>query len=481
MYTDFNSLMQTPQMVDAILGSSVSAADANSRMNEYAKVFSRSESVNNMNPVNLLQKTFSGYAETPLLSTQYFNASVASFVSSFAGFMSIERNFDQPTGLFYWYDVLGVTDMRTILPNLGPDQYQDIQAMGTFTSEVTVSGTAYTEILGRKIIPTTLRVKVVDPAGGNYELIDNGQGQLMAVAGKLATSSINYLNGKVEFTLGAAPAAADGKNPSITIIGKEDVIGTPCNTNGASNAHQFDKRVIGKLQQIALTTVPDMLVAEYDIPSVAAVQKSTGSDMASFLFTKLRELYTKIINYNLVHTLEEGYAGNVMADLDMTVNSTDQSGKFMDYKSRIDLFDSYLIEVESEIAKKSYKGVKTTAYIAGNRASNQFQKGGQIQKWERNTKMTYVNDLLGWYDGIPVLRSLDVNEAPGEGTFYAIHKTDDGQMAPLARGIFMPLTDTPTIGNYNNPAQMASGIYYQEGVRYMAPELVQKVTFKVGR
>jgi hypothetical protein len=53
-------------------------------------------------------------------------------------------------------------------------------------------------------------------------------------------------------------------------------------------------------------------------------------------------------------------------------------------------------------------------------------------------------------------------------------------MAPLARGIYMPLTDTPTIGNYNNPTQMASGIYYQEGTKYMAPELVQKVTFKFG-
>ena len=53
-------------------------------------------------------------------------------------------------------------------------------------------------------------------------------------------------------------------------------------------------------------------------------------------------------------------------------------------------------------------------------------------------------------------------------------------VAPLARGIYMPLTDTPTIGNYNNPTQMAAGIYYQEGTRYMAPELVQKVTFKMG-
>jgi len=90
--------------------------------------------------------------------------------------------------------------------------------------------------------------------------------------------------------------------------------------------------------------------------------------------------------------------------------------------------------------------------------------------------MTYINDLLGWYDGIPVLRSTDIAEGDNsEGVFYAIHKTADGQMAPLARGIYMPLTDTPTIGNYNNPTQMASGIYYQEGVRYMAPELVQKV------
>ncbi len=108
--------------------------------------------------------------------------------------------------------------------------------------------------------------------------------------------------------------------------------------------------------------------------------------------------------------------------------------------------------------------------------------------------MTYISDLLGWYNGIPVLRSTDIKEdvvtttdqTTGEtkketfGTFYAIHKTHDGQMAPLARGIYMPLTDTPTIGNYNNPTQMASGIYYQEGVRYMAPELVQKVTFKMG-
>jgi hypothetical protein len=243
------------------------------------------------------------------------------------------------------------------------------------------------------------------------------------------------------------------------------------------------------MQQIALNTVPDMLVAEYNIASLGAMKKATGADMATFLFTKLRELYTKIINYKLVSTLEEGYQGNTMNDLDLSntsgigfnpQSSTNYKNFFTDYRSRVDLFDAYLVNVETALAKKAVKGVDVTAYVAGLQACNQFQKGSVIGKWERNTKMTYISDLLGWYNGIPVLRSTDIQENPGEGTFYAIHKTKDGQMAPLARGIYMPLTDTPTVGNYNNPTQMAAGIYYQEGTKIMAPELVQKVTFKCG-
>lgn len=478
---DFNAMMQAPAMMDALKNSSVSVEDANIRAREYAKMFSRNEDMKDLfgigNGTNLLQKTFSGYAETPLLSTQYFNASVASYVSSFAGYMSIERDFEQPNGLFYWFDVLGVSDLRSIVPNLGPDQYQDIQAMGKFELSLTpTTATAYSTLIGRKILPGTVRIKVAT-ATEKYELIDNGQGAFMAVAGKISNGTINYLNGKVEFELATA-LVGDAATESITITGKEDVTGTPSNTIGASNVHANDKRFIAKMQQLGLSTVPDMLVAEYNIAALGAMKKATGADMATFLFTKLREIYTKVINYRLVNTLEEGYLGDVMNDLDLSVAT--MTGQFHDYRSRVDLFDAYLVNVETALATKAVKGVTVTAYVAGNQACNQFQKGSIIGKFERNTKMTYINDLLGWYDGIPVLRSTDVAEAAGEGTFYALHKTADGQMAPLARGIYMPLTDTPTIGNYNNPTQMASGIYYQEGTKYMAQELVQKVTFKLG-
>ena len=482
----YNDFMNTPQMFDALRASSVSAEDANLRGREYAKMFARNDEMRDMlgmSDGNLFQKTFSGYAETPLLSTQYFNASVASYVSSFAGFMSIERDFDQPNGLFYWFDVLGVSDLRTVIPNLGPDNYQDIQTMGYFETEPDIENNGVQSLTGRKLIPGTIRVKIEGADGKKYELIDNGQGSFMALPGVITNGTVNYLNGNIVFDFATGVVNDDSK---IKIIGKEDVTGTPSCTTGASNEHANDKRFIAKMQQIALNTVPDMLVAEYNIAALGAMKKATGTDMATFLFTKLREIYTKTINYKLVKTMEEGYNGNIMDDLDLSnIAPNALAGRFYDYRSRVDLFEAYLVNVESELAQKAVKGVTTTAYIAGANASNQFQKGAVIGKWEKNTKMTYISDLLGWYNGIPVLRSTDIKEEKDQdnvqhGVFYAIHKTADGQMAPLARGIYMPLTDTPTIGNYNNPTQMASGIYYQEGVRYMAPELVQKVDFKMG-
>ena len=178
MNTQYLNYMQTPAMMEALINSSVSAEDANLRSREYAKMFSRNDDMKEMAGAfgnsSLSQKMFSGYSETPLLSTQYFNASVASYVSSFAGFMSVERDFDQPNGLFYWFDVLGVTDYRKVIPNLGPDNYQDINTMGGFEFSVNpTSSTAYSALVGRKIIPGTLRVKI-NNGSTKFELMDDG-------------------------------------------------------------------------------------------------------------------------------------------------------------------------------------------------------------------------------------------------------------------------------------------------------------------
>ena len=229
----YQTAFHAPAMMEALRNSSVSAEDANIRANEYAKMFSRNDEMKETfglaNGSGLLQKTFSGYAETPLLSNQYFNASVASYVSSFAGYMSIERDFDQPNGLFYWFDVLGVTDNRTVVPNLGPDSYSDINTMAGWTMNI-APAKSKTVVVGKKILPGTVRIKVVD-GNTKYELIDDGQGHFLSVPGVLVSGSITYVNGTISFELTAAPS---GDPATITAIGKEDVTGTPSNFTGSN-------------------------------------------------------------------------------------------------------------------------------------------------------------------------------------------------------------------------------------------------------
>ena len=374
---------QIGYQADRLRGSSVSDVDAKIRMNEYQKVFSRY----NENKREY-QKMFSGYSESPLLSTQYFNATVSSYVSSFAGFMSIERDMDQPNGLISWMDVLGVSDYRTVVPNLGPDNFGGVSVQGKFESDINVTaGQAYTYLVGRKIIPGTLRIKITKKDGTKMELIDSGMGQFMAVAGVITESKIDYKNGNVSFTLANELTPNDDK---CVIVGAEDVVGTPSLLNGAAAA-KHENRFLAKLQQVGISTVPDMLSAEFNIASIAAMKKAIGTDMATFLFTKLREIYTKIINTKLVTTLAAGYTGNTI-EIDLEANSK----KYMDYRSNLDYFVSALIEVESALAQKAVKGVTVTAYVAGANASNMFQKCTAIGKFQKNDKSTYINDLLGW-------------------------------------------------------------------------------------
>ena len=399
---------------DRLIGSSVSEIDAKIRQGEYQKVFSRYN-----DNKREYQKMFSGYSESPLLSTQYFNATVSSYVSSCAGFMSIERDMDQPNGLISWMDVLGVSDYRTVVPNLGPDNFGGVSVQGRFESDINVTADqSYTYLIGRKIIPGTLRIKITKKNGTKMELIDAGQGQFMAVAGVITESKIDYKNGNVSFTLAKALTPNDDK---CVIVGAEDLVGTPSLLNGAASA-KHENRFLAKLQQVGISTVPDMLSAEFNIASIAAMKKAIGTDMATFLFTKLREIYTKVINTKLVTTLAAGYTGNTI-EIDLAANSK----KYMDYRSNLDYFVSALIELESCLAQKAVKGVTVTAYIAGANASNMFQKCTAIGKFQKNDKSTYINDLLGWYDGVPVLRTTDI----AVDEVYAIHKTADGQMAPL--------------------------------------------------
>lgn len=440
--------------------SSRSAKDAELRENVYGRVYSQYEDLKE------ITKQFSGYTEIPLLSNQYFNATMASYVRSFAGFLSIERLMDQPTALLYFMDMLGVTDNRVVLPNIGSENMAGINGKFTTGSTMTVGSNEYSISTGKKLIPGSVTLTLIHAASPSTPIVikDNRAGQLLAPAGILAEGTVDYTSaGKIDFTVGSGFTIATGD--SYSIVGFEDVAASP-EWNGTANGNNRFKM---DMKNVSVSSEPDMLISENNLMAMAAMQKALGVNPQDVSSAKLTELYTKLINQKLVTAVRDMHEGNAI-DFDIT-NSI--SG-FHDFRSRLDAFSSRLVDVDTALAKKSVKGVKATAYVVGEKMGDWFRKLADIGVFVDNTDSTYINDLLGYYKGVPVLRHMDV----GEGDGYAVHKTADGQLAPTIRGIYLPLTNTPIVGNYNNPTQVAQGVYYQEANSPIVPELVQKFTLE---
>jgi hypothetical protein len=459
---------------NALLQSSRSTKDAELRRNVYSKVFSRYDDLINSS------KAFSGYTEVPLLSNQYFNATMASYVRSFAGFLTIERDMDQPQSLLWYMDMLGVTDNRVVLPNIGKENIKDINARFSTTAVFTVPAEGVDPdpiavSTGKKLIPGSVTLKLIHKLTPDaaITITDDSNGNFLSPAGilnvnpKSGTSevpNVNYSTGIVTFTMSNGSGFTIAEGDSYVLSAFEDIAGTPefgGQVGSPKNRFKMD------MKNITLNSEPDMLVAENNLMAIAAMQKAIGANPQDVAGAKLTELYTKLVNYKLVHAIMDNYQGETY-----NIEAASAISKFQDFNSRLDFFQSELINVDTKMAEKSVKGVRATAYLVGENVGNWFRKLVTTGNFVDNNNTSYVNDLLGYYKGVPVLRHTDIPTNEG----YAIHKTADGQLAPLMRGIYLPLTNSPLIGNYNNPTQFAQGIYYQEVNQSIIPELDYKFT-----
>lgn len=452
----FSAQSQTPEWMAILNAGSVSAQDAAIRKATYGKVFSRYQEIKEA------LKLFSGLTETPVLGNQYFNATMASNVRSFAGFLAIERDMDQETALLNFMDLLGVTDNRKVLPNVGPEDRSRINSRFTHQSPFIVGTTEYTISTAKKILPGSVEIHLIHVANPTNPIVikDDRKGNLIAAPGVLAAGTVDYSGtGAIQFELGAGFVPATGDQ--FTILAYEDVAGNPEFNRTAHGNNRF------KLEQryVQLTAEPDLLIGESNLMSIATLNKSVGINPQDLLGAKLTELYTKLINDKLVDALIFNYEGNVH-DVDVTT----WTSTWYDYNSQLNAFVAELVGIDTDLAQKSVKGVKATAYVVGTEVGNWFQKTKATGNFVPAPEQSYINDLLGTIDGVPVLRHDHID--PKEG--YAIHKTSDGQLAPLMRGIYLPLTNTPAVGSYQNPTQFAQGVYYQEVNSSIVPELVQK-------
>lgn len=459
------SQLENKQYSEMLRNSSASEDDLANRQEVYSKVMTQFEELREA------YRAFSGYAEIPILSNQYFNATMASYVRSFAGFLTIERAMDQPTALLWFNDLLGVVDRRVVLPNLGKENLKGINARFNTQAPLVVGQATYEISTNKKLIPGSVEINLVHALEPNkvFTIKDDRNGNLLAPAGILAKNdndkiSVNYATGLITFKVGDGFTIA--ANDSYSIIGYEDVAGDPAYgqlTGPGNNRFTVD------MKNIVVTSEPDMLVGENNLMAMAAAKKSISMDPQEVVGQKLTELYTKLVNGKLTDGIINNAQGNAVV-IPMQRYMT----QFTDYNSRLDAFQADLVNVDTAMAKSTMKATKATAYLVGEGTGNWFRKLRNTGNWTDNTESTYINDLLGYFNGIPVLRHTSV----GHNTGYAIHKTPGGELAPLMRGIYLPLTNMPIVGNYNNPSQFATGVYYQEANEIIMPELIQEFTIE---
>lgn len=422
----------------ALRKGSVSEADAKNRTEVYSKVFA------NYSELKDMAKVFSSYADSDVQANQYFDASVAGQAKSFAGFLTIERALDQPKALIYYLDLLGI-DGTKVMPNIGKENIASGIQNRASASQVVAVSTAYTVQLNKVLTPGTVKLHV-----GGMVAQDDRNGSFLASPGMLKVGNVNYTTGRIDFTTDATSEVG-----TMAIIANEN-----------QTAVQSGNRFKTELSNYLVETFPEMLVGESNLVSLAAMRKSLNIDVQAVIVGKLQELYTKLINQEIVSQLKSDTATD---SISIQVNDP----RYQDYRSSIDTFVGELNSIDTALGKKSVKGTKATAYVAGTDMITMFKKtkmNGQFVEAEQS----YVNDLVGYYNGVPVLEHLLM--APNEG--IAVHKTSDGNLAPVARGIFLPLTSTPTIGNYDNPTQQATGVYYQQKSQLIVPELLQHFTLQ---
>ena len=456
---------------DALVNSSRSETDAKIRKNVYEKVFN-----NLFDSEEIFKKTLP-YTKPPELTNICLEASRWSYVHSFAGFLSIERDMEQPATLLWYLDTLGVTDKREVLP--GITREETLVSKGRFRSapQAFDGSSVYTITTNKKLIPGTVELHVSKTITSGDLIItrDNGQGDLLHPPGVLMSNSdgvknINYSTGLITFTVDPSQYTTED---TYFISGCEDVADTVDFgrlSDGESNRFFFvTKRILVECE-------PSMLVSEANLMAFELWCKTVNNKTGKLVCSKLAELYTKAVNYSLVNVIQKDWNGNTY-EIDMVGIKDRYNG----LDSWLDAFQAELIKVDTELAKRSCKGVYATVYVVGDQVANWFRKlsikghfvefSGRGEDWGNPR---YIDDLIGYYNGIPVLRHCSIASNIG----YAIHKTNDGHLAPVIRGMFLPLNLIPEIGNWVAPRQYTSGIYGQEGSVLIVPELVQKFSVK---
>ncbi|MEM4166577.1 MAG: hypothetical protein QW255_04455 [Candidatus Bilamarchaeaceae archaeon] len=495
------ALQSDKRLVNTLKLGSVSPRVAQHRLEQYAKALSNS--LRSMDSWRMFSTS-----NLPGLGVVLGVSSLLAMVTSFAGFLAIERTIEQPRIVQYFADVIGTNfdisgNPSTKFPVVGPTDYSDdnvamIRVSQGGASPYTVPST----LIPYPVIPGTVKITVtLTPTTPGtpiqFVVTDDRQGNLLIPGGYAnyfdltnnPTISYGTFNPLTPASINNLTIQATGFNVNVLVEANRAFIEEPTMPTAGNDT----RLQLSLSRTVMVDTKPSLLTVQLNLSEIALAKKSMNMDIPSFLTQKISEVYSKVVNRYIVQTFTRSLynpSNTVTIDLYSPIPvGPPPATQWYQFTPILDKLVAQMEEVNNRLAMQSYIGLKATAYLVSPR----------LAYWIRRTRIldpsafveenvSYINELIGYWYGVPVLVHTDLasifDGADSRDTAnlvtcggFAVHLRPDASLAPVFHAIFLPPTNTPNVGNYFNPVQQAMSLYYQVDTVPLAPELV--VPFRV--
>lgn len=376
-------------------------------------------------------------------------ATLKAYINAISGYVAHEKPLNQMVDIITYKDVVTKKGAK-VLPMIGA-QKPRTRHESSFSVAINGTTTANAD-LAKAVMPRSVRVtlKVAGPPAKVYEMIDDGNGTLLAPADVITKGEVNYATGQITLEL----KTAGGTDDKLTIRYDEDQAAAKTDNSGRTKIKQGYWPIRAGINKFEF---------ENDLISSMIAQKTLGGDILDDLKQSVYDEQTLSINDKLVNTLKDYYTGNTVK-IDLSAFSV-QAGRF---DSLLNVLYHGLGQVDAQLAKRTWRAIAATAYVVGNGLAAVFESMDTASSGWVPNNTGFVNGLVGFYKNRAVIRHLDLTDYEG----YAIYKTNE--IAPVAYGILLPATDLPLTGNFNNTNEVAGGIYSVDGVTDLAMDLAQR-------
>lgn len=466
---------------EALFRSCTSAADFENRVVEMEKTYANLD--------ELIDSNYSGngghpgYADGGLHGIDFFSANVAANIKSYVGIFSVEKNMNNPHASLPFFNAYGVRTGNVITPNIGPsfgfpEGRGDFNFTGVFTKAEVAAGLKFGTTEGGDykldavpMVPRTISITYTEldgaNAGAKYTVEDDGLSTFYAMPGLVKTAAVAY--GQRDNNPSFAVEVDETKFTATTIEVKvRYVMDTP---------KTLTEKIKAEVDWFTATSAPIIIPYEVNQLTAMTVKKSLGMDMRKFVLDTVTDEYTKLLNEYCAVGIQKTATKLNEAEIDLSAFSL-QAGN---YNSIVQSLLNQLSMVETIMASKTEKLVTITAFMTSIQGSDIFKiLENNTPKWEANKAITFIDDVVGYLDGVPVVRTKHVqNPSRTILQAFGIHKLKEGQLAPLMRGMFLPLTSMNEVGSFDNPLIKSGGIFSFEGISPLTSDLTVGFQIKV--